>query len=366
MKTIKLASRMLATTCIAALSILTSRAQTPRLINAKTEVRAANADFPAQFREIVRNQQAAAWIGYSVPAVQGNHQMCCGSYDDDDTSGCGLCRLEEGNRGTPINSGSSNPSGVVKLEGSSRLIVFFRLEHTNVGRIRTFSENCELDAGGLSVVWLTGVSASQSVAVLAPFATPSADEDTSLASVALAAIALTGDPSADSLMQSFVAPSRPEQLREHTVFWLGAARGHAGYELLQKLGRTDSSDAMRSKVAFALYVSRDPAAIDEMIRMAKSDKSPHVRGQAIFWIAQKAGQKAISTITAAIENDPNTEVKKRAVFGLSQLPHDEGVPLLIEVAKTNANPAVRKQAMFWLGQSHDPRALEFFEEILAH
>jgi hypothetical protein len=38
--------------------------------------------------------------------------------------------------------------------------------------------------------------------------------------------------------------------------------------------------------------------------------------------------------------------------------------MLIQVARTNANPAVRKQAMFWLGQSRDPRALEFFREIL--
>jgi hypothetical protein len=37
---------------------------------------------------------------------------------------------------------------------------------------------------------------------------------------------------------------------------------------------------------------------------------------------------------------------------------------LIDVAKTNRNAAVRKQAMFWLGQSHDPRALEFFAQVL--
>jgi hypothetical protein len=49
---------------------------------------------------------------------------------------------------------------------------------------------------------------------------------------------------------------------------------------------------------------------------------------------------------------------------LSQLPKDEGVPLLINVARTHSNPAVKKQAMFWLGQSKDPRALTFFEEIL--
>jgi len=40
------------------------------------------------------------------------------------------------------------------------------------------------------------------------------------------------------------------------------------------------------------------------------------------------------------------------------------VPLLINVAKTNKNPAVRKKAIFWLGQSHDPRALDFLEELV--
>jgi HEAT repeat protein len=57
-------------------------------------------------------------------------------------------------------------------------------------------------------------------------------------------------------------------------------------------------------------------------------------------------------------------VKKKAVFALSQLPKDEGVPRLMEVARNNRNPAVRKQAMFWLGESKDPRAVKFFEEIL--
>jgi len=59
-----------------------------------------------------------------------------------------------------------------------------------------------------------------------------------------------------------------------------------------------------------------------------------------------------------------SSVKKKAVFALSQLPRDEGVPLLIQVARSNRNPVVRKQAIFWLGQSNDPRALNFFEEVL--
>ena len=89
-----------------------------------------------------------------------------------------------------------------------------------------------------------------------------------------------------------------------------------------------------------------------------------MRSQALFWLAQKAGKEAIAVIAGAIDNDPDTEVKKKAVFALSQLPKDEGVPKLMDVARTNRNPEVRKQAMFWLGQSHDPRAVKFFEEIL--
>jgi hypothetical protein len=70
----------------------------------------------------------------------------------------------------------------------------------------------------------------------------------------------------------------------------------------------------------------------------------------------------MSAITDAVDRDPDTEVKKKAVFALQQLPDGQGVP--IQVARTNKNPAVRKQAMFWLGQSNDPRALAFFEEVL--
>jgi hypothetical protein len=38
--------------------------------------------------------------------------------------------------------------------------------------------------------------------------------------------------------------------------------------------------------------------------------------------------------------------------------------MLIDLAKANKNPAIRKKAIFWLGQSGDPAALKFFEDIL--
>ena len=115
---------------------------------------------------------------------------------------------------------------------------------------------------------------------------------------------------------------------------------------------------------FAISQHAGNEATDILIDKAKNDHSTHVREQAIFWLSQRAGAKSAAAIVDAITNDPDTGVKKKAVFALSQLPHDEGVPKLIEVAQTQRNPEVRKQAFFWLGQTHDPRALAYIEDVL--
>jgi HEAT repeat protein len=84
----------------------------------------------------------------------------------------------------------------------------------------------------------------------------------------------------------------------------------------------------------------------------------------MFWLGQKAGERVGSALSRAADDDPDTGVQKQAVFALSQMRNGEGVPRLIEVTRSNKHPAVRKQAMFWLGQSDDPRALNYLEEVL--
>jgi HEAT repeat protein len=342
-------------------------AEAPQVVNAKIETRAVSGALAETLRGIEAQADKAEWVGYSVAEIAGDRTACCGNFNDG-YGRCGTCRLEKENGVTSRTSQKDEKDGTVQLEGSRQLMVLFRLEAKQVMRIREASENCTLDAGGLPFLWLTGVKPVESVALLADFvhkATFEGHGEHELGQGALSAIALHADPSADRAFASFVAADQPEQLRKHASFWLGAARGKAGFPMLQKMARSDPSSEVRSRVAFALSVSHEPEALNEMIHLAKEDESSHVRGQALFWLAQKAGQKAMGAITGAIENDPDTDVKKKAVFALSQMPKDEGVPKLIEVAKTNRNREVRKQAMFWLGQSNDPRALEFFEQVLS-
>jgi len=253
----------------------------------------------------------------------------------------------------------------VRLEGPDTLVVLYRVEEKAVQKIRIFSPDCELDAGGRTIQWLEGVTGADSVKLLSTYVSRAEVKSDRITDSAISAIALHRDEAADATLERLGAKDNPEFVRKKVTFWMGNARGGRGFEAVKKIARDDPSEEVRKSAMFGLSQSSDAQSIPELVRFARQDASPKVRGEAIFWLAQKAGQRAAAEITSAIENDPDTEVKKRAVFALSQLPKDEGIPLLINVAKTNKNPVVRKQAMFWLGQSKDPRAVGFFAEVLA-
>ena len=285
-------------------------AQQPRVTNAKLTTQAVAGNLSQSFNALVGTQTDAAWIGYSVPVSSRDKTMCCWTSADGsnyisgtmsgDVPCCGGCHLEpavDGTRRTPVNAPQSGP---VKLEGSDRMVVLFRIVDRRVERIRSYSEDCALDAGGRAVTWLQDVRPAESVALLESLVGTEGERKNRITSSALSAISMHAEPSAASTIE----------------------------------------------------------------RLARNHKAPAVRSDAIFWLGQMAGAKVAGTITDAIANDPDTDVKKRAVFALSQLPHGEGVPLLIDVARKNPNPVVKKQAIFWLGQSKDPRAIDFFAQIL--
>jgi hypothetical protein len=332
-----------------------------RVANATTETRAVSQGLAREIAAVaVRG--GVTWIGYRVPMIAGSRQMCCG-----DSNGGGRCLLE--GSGLIMNTGGERRTDGTRvvLEAPTEFFVLARIEG-EVTRVRTFTPDCDIDAGGARLVWLTGVAPEDSVAWLTTLVTSSSDagdRQERVAKPAITAIALHNAPTADRALSSFTAATRPEWMRSDTAFWLGSTRGDSGARELARIVAQDPSDKVREKAIFGLSISKSPAALTTLIAAAKDDKNAHVRGQALFWLAHKAGQQAVAAITDAIASDPDTEVKKRAVFALSQLPRDEGVPKLIEVARTNRNPAVRKQAMFWLGQSKDPRAVKFFEEILS-
>jgi HEAT repeat protein len=363
---LRMKTRRLAIAGFALVSCLPAQAQPARISNARLRTENAAADLGVTINTLLSHKAEPFWVAWDVPMVGRRHACCFGSMEDADRSPCGgRCYLESENR----NSGffDSDGSDCAERNENRRLLIFARLEAGEIRRLRTFSEDCAIDAEGRTLVWLTGARPSQSIAFLEKLAVdPPLDSKKRKHSSerALSAIAMHDDPAADAVLERFAAPGAKEELRMQAAFWLGNARGRRGYEVLRRLAQVEPSQELRRHVTFALSQSPEPQALDTLISMAKSDRSSSVRGQALFWLAQKAGRKAAGVIRDAIDDDPETEVKRQAVFALSQLPREEGIPQLIRVARTNRNPEVRKQAIFWLGQSNDSRALEFIEEIL--
>ncbi|HZO54079.1 MAG TPA: HEAT repeat domain-containing protein [Bryobacteraceae bacterium] len=331
-------------------------AQQPPVSNAKLETARAAEGLEQAVRAATAKQSGPAWIGYAIPRIPSDGNSCCWNNNN---YGCGL----EGQR----TSTGTAPAGPVKLEGPTHENVLLRVEGGTIGKIRSFSMDCPLDAGGLPFHWLTDVNAAQSVAFLSGYvvAGQGVREKDRMTDGALHAIAQHAGADAAKALERFASSGANENIRKKSLFWLANSRGAEGYRVVERALREDPSEKVREHAIFCLTQSKEAGAIPAIVRAAKEDASVKVRGQALFWLAQRASAQAQKAISEAIQNDPNTEVKKKAVFALTQLPKDEGTPLLIQVARTNTNPAVRKQAMFWLGQSKDPRALKFFEEVLA-
>src|SRR5262245_61755107 len=228
-------------------------AQEPRVSNAKLRARSAAAGLEREFRALLAAGQEPAWVGYSVPIIPGEHQMCCSS------GCCGGCRLEGGKP-----DASTRLPGPVRLEGSRNLLVLYRIEQGRIEKIRSFSEDCELDGGGLAFYWLTGVGPEESVGWLSSFAAApdrDAKEGRRLSDSAVTAIAFHNTPSADQTLEQFMAAAQPESLRERAAFWLGNARGRRGYEILRQALDRDPSDRVREKIVFALSQSKEPEEI---------------------------------------------------------------------------------------------------------
>jgi hypothetical protein len=245
-------------------AVLGAAAPQSGITNAKTETRRVSQPLDREIQAVAARGETA-WVGYRLPAVPYVRHLC---------------------------------SAPVQLEPATEMIVLARVNASGVDRLRTFTPNCEIDAGEMPVIWLEGVTPDASATWLA----------------------------------SVVVGAKEVSLLEPALLGLALNPGTV---------------ASRSLVTFA-----------------RDDARPTVRSRALTSLAERAEQEASATIQNAIANDPDTEVKKTAVAALSRMTKDEGVPLLIQVARTNGNVDVRKQAMFWLGESKDPRAVSFFEEIL--
>jgi hypothetical protein len=313
-------------------------AQPKLLVNAQTDTRSAAGGLESAYKTLLTTQPQPAWIAYSVPAVRTSFMGC--DY---------------------VRDGFTSP-GVVHLEPPDHVVVLIRVEGNAVTRVRSLSPDCEIDAGGVPFHWLTEVQPAQSIALLLSLV----PQREAIGTGELSAIAMHADPAADQALERFLAPDQPETMRTRVISWMVNLRGRHGFDVAKKVIAGDPDERVRERAVSAIANSKEPETLDLLISLARTEPNSRIRAQAVSGLGRKPGQKTVDTLTAVVENDQDMQVKRRAISALQQLPDAAGIPVLIQIAKHSTNLEIRKQAMSTLGNSRDPRATAFFEEVLKH
>jgi HEAT repeat protein len=181
---------------------------------------------------------------------------------------------------------------------------------------------------------------------------------------ALRSLAETKSPRAQGRLLEVARTDTNAELRKTAIRVLGE-RGEAAVDDLLKLFDSEQAPDVKRAVLQSLSEIKSTRVEDKLFEVAKSSDAVDVRRQAIRLLGERATKRSFEFLSATAQsNDGNAEVQVQAVRAISERRSEESVPLLIKIARSHPNQLVRKQAIRSLGESGDPRAVDFFREVL--
>jgi len=245
---------------------LPAAAEQPHVSNAKLTSRAHSGSLASEWQRVT----GPAWIGYAMPAARPGSNSCCWN---DRSRGC---NLEGGHGNTVIGNGKDAPSRPVKLEGSPEISVLVRVARGEVQKISVFSADCELDAGGLPFIWLTGVGTGESAAFL----------EASAHKGALVALALQGGKESETSLIRLARESQTGHRRGEALFWLAQRASDKAVGAIDEALQKDPDTDVKKQAVFALSQLPKDEGVPKLIDVARSNRNSAVRKQAFFWLGQ--------------------------------------------------------------------------------
>jgi len=231
----------------------------PHITNGKVEERPVQGGLAADLQRLIASQSESAWIGYAVPIVRQQSSRCWN------------------------NGGNNSP---IALEPPKSLYVMFRIEQNKLDKIRTFTPDCQLDAGGTTIHWLTGVTASESVAVLKGY---TKDHDG-----AVTAIALHDDPAAEDYLIALARDDKNPRTRGRALQWLGERTSRKAMGEIQNALDNDPDTDVKRKAIAALSRLPKEEGVPMLIAVARTNRNADIRKQAVQALARSNDPRALT------------------------------------------------------------------------
>ena len=238
-------------------------AQAP-VVNAVVERRTPSSDLVRDIRTAA-DRTTPAWIGYRVPIARRGDaalQTFAGC--------CGQCRLAP----------------------PTDLVVLARVQRGEVIELRPVAVDCDMDAGGMPLIWFEPVTAEASVAWLRTFVTTPPDGTRRLEQQALVAIAQHAGPAAASALVTFAQSGTP-QMRGQAMSWLARRAADQALPAIDAALQKDPDTEVKKQAVIALSRFPNGEGVPKLMDVARSHSNAEVRRQAMLQLGQTKDPRVV-------------------------------------------------------------------------
>jgi HEAT repeat protein len=205
------------------------------------------------------------------------------------------------------------------------------------------------------------------------------------------------DASIDRLISLYDNDPDPE-IKKHALYAMSRSSNPKARQKVMEVARSSSNEEARVQALQWLDDRADESFIAELVKLYQTDKSAKVRKQIVYSLSQIASsgvhyyapaltgvgqsvnvaewrtvdstartqsrEKAAKALIQLYDAETDEAMKSQFLFAFSQSRSKDAIQKLIQVAKSDASMTIRRKAVSYLGQSRDPEAVKFLEELL--
>lgn len=237
-------------------------AQAP-VVNASVERRTPSADFARDVRTAA-DRATPAWVGYRVPIARRSGTAL------QNVGCCGQCRLAP----------------------PSDLVVLARVQAGAVLELRSLAVDCDMDAGGMPLIWFEPVNADASVAWLNGLVTTPVEGRPRIADQALSAIAQHAGAAAAKALVGF-AQNGTAQARGRALSWLAQRAASEALPTIDAALQKDPDTEVKKQAVIALGRFPNQEGIPKLMDVARTHPNTEVRRQAMVVLGQSKDPRVV-------------------------------------------------------------------------
>jgi HEAT repeat protein len=174
------------------------------------------------------------------------------------------------------------------------------------------------------------------------------------------------DPSAaQKLLEAARAGDDPE-LRKSAIHWLGEKNSEAVVDELTRMYDAEQSRDVKMQILHAFSEMQSPRARAKLLEVARTGSDIEMRAFAIRRLADNGGNspQTVEMLASLYDTEKDMEIKAALLHGLGDSQQKTALHKLMDVARRDQSVELRKLAIHLIGESRDPEALKFLEDLL--